>query len=477
MLETSVELNTVVITGDKNAILSSSRTGAATTVSKKTIETFPTVARSFQDFSKFTPQFSGSSSNANSAAGRNNRFNNIQIDGTSYNDLFGLAANGTPGGQANTNPISLDAIDQFQVVIAPYDVRQGGFTGGGINAVTRSGNNRFTGSIYGFGRNQNFVGYSPDTLHSKYSDFKEYQSGFRVGGPILKDKLFFFVSGELTKRTAPIENVAITQKNAAYADSMKAISSILASKYNYKTGGYDAFSQNRPSGKIFVRLDYNLDENNKITLRNNYVDAKDDNIPRTVSTLLFADRNYVFNSTTNSTVAQLSTVIGNKMSNEFTLGYTAIRDKRTTSGSPFPSITIYFDKSAEAAKAGTEEFSIKNKLDQNIFEITDNFSYFWKEHSFTFGTHNEFFSFDNLYIRDYYGNYTFNSIQDFVNGKVARYTYSYAAPGKDPNLSAKWSAAQFGFYAQDEWTGVKGTKCYCWNQSRYPFVFLNSREK
>jgi hypothetical protein len=303
LLETSVELNTVVITGDKNAILSSSRTGAATMVSKKTIETFPTVARSFQDFSKFTPQFSGSSSNANSAAGRNNRFNNIQIDGTSYNDLFGLAANGTPGGQANTNPISLDAIDQFQVVIAPYDVRQGGFTGGGINAVTRSGNNQFTGSIYGFGRNQNFVGYSPDTLHSKYSDFKEYQSGFRVGGPILKDKLFFFVSGELTKRTAPMENVAITQKNAAYADSMKAISSILASKYNYNTGGYDAFSQNRPSGKIFVRLDYNLDENNKITLRNNYVDAKDDNIPRTVSTLLFADRNYVFNSTTNSTVA------------------------------------------------------------------------------------------------------------------------------------------------------------------------------
>ena len=458
LLENTTELGQVVITGDKNAILSSSRTGAQTTVSKIQIESFPTVARSFQDFSKFTPQFSGAANNANSAAGRNNRFNNIQIDGTSYNDLFGLAANGTPGGQASTNPISLDAIDQFQVVIAPYDVRQGGFTGGGINAITRGGTNKFSGSVYAYGRNENFVGYSPDTLHAKYAEFKEYQTGIRLGGPIIEDKLFFFVNAELTKRTSPLENIAITQKNSKYADSMASIRNIAQSKYGYNPGEYGAFTQSRPSTKLFFRFDFNISDQHKLTLRHNFVDAQDDNIPRNISTLLFSDRNYVFNSTTNSTVLQLNSVFGSDMSNEFTLGFTAIRDKRKTDGSPFPSVSIYFDNKAETAKLGTEEFSIRNKLDQNIFEITDNFSYFMGKHAFTIGTHNEFFSFDNLYIRDYYGNYIFNSIADFQNAKPYQYTYSYAAPGKDPDLSAKWSAAQFGFYIQDEWSGVKGLK-------------------
>lgn len=458
LLESTTELGTVVITGDKNAILSSSRTGAQTTISKATIESFPTVARSFQDFSKFTPQFSGAGNNANSAAGRNNRFNNIQIDGTSYNDLFGLAANGTPGGQASTNPISLDAIDQFQVVIAPYDVRQGGFTGGGINAITRGGTNKLSGSVYAYGRNQNLVGYSPDTNHSKYAEFKEYQTGLRLGGPIMQDKLFFFVNAELTKRTSPMDNIAITQKNAKYADSMALIQNIAQTKYGYNPGDFGSFTQNRPSTKIFVRFDWNINDQHKLTLRHNFVDAQDDNLPRTASVLLYSDRNYVFNSTTNSTVLQLNSVLGTNMSNELTVGFTAIRDKRKTDGNPFPSVSIYFDNKSATAKLGTEEFSIRNRLDQNIFEFTDNFSYFMGEHAFTIGTHNEFFSFDNLYIRDYYGNYIFNSIADFQAGKAYQYTLSYANVGKDPDLSAKWSAAQFGFYVQDEWTGIKGLK-------------------
>ena len=208
LVSETIELETVNITGERSAIISSNRTGASTNVTTEQIENFPTISRSFQDFQKFNPQSSGNSS---SSAGRNNKFNNIQIDGTQYNDLFGLGESGTPGGAAKTNPISLDAIQEFQVVIAPYDVRLSGFTGGGINAITRSGTNQYTGSAFGYYRNESLVGKSPDELRTKFNKFTEYQTGFRLGGPVIKDKLFFFLNGELTKRNEPKENIALTQ--------------------------------------------------------------------------------------------------------------------------------------------------------------------------------------------------------------------------------------------------------------------------
>jgi len=456
LYEKTVELNALTITGDRSGILNSSRTGAATTVSKTTIENFPTIARTFQSFQKFNPQSSGRS---NSTAGRNEKFNNIQIDGAQYNDLFGLGSYGTPGGQAGTNPIAMDAIQEFQVVVSPYDVRMGGFTGGGINAITRAGTNNLTGSAYYYTRNEDFVGKSPDTLKTKLTEFSEYQAGFRIGGPIMKDNLFFFVSGEATKRKDPKPNLALTQgpglKNNIDSLARK-VQSILTDKYGYNPGGYAPLTVERPSLKLFLRFDYNINQDHQLTLRHNFVDASDQIYSPTTASFFYQDRMYKFLSTTNSTVLQLNSRFGNNMSNELILGYTRTRDKREIGGNPFPSLTVNTSISGFNFRAGSEEFSIANQLDQDVFEITDNFSYFMGNHVLTVGTHNEIFSFRNLFIRDMYGNYTFVNPDSLAKGAVDRFTYSYVLPGGKE--SAKFGAVQLGFYAQDEWTIIPTLK-------------------
>ncbi len=450
----------IQITAKKNAVISQSRTGAATNVTDKQIESFPTIARSFQDFAKFTPQFDGKSS---SAAGRSSRFNNIQIDGTQYNDLFGLGSSGTPGGQAGSNPISLDAIQEFQVVVAPYDVRLGGFTGGGINAITRSGTNRFSGAVYTYQRNQDFMGTSPDAFKRKYPNFTEHQSGIRLGGPILQNKLFFFVNAEMTKRIEPSKNLVIDQAATDAARDQiigyaNRVDSILQNKYGYNPGSYSPYDAERPSTKLFLRFDYNIDQNHKLTLRHNYVGAFDEKTGRNDKVVNFSDRVYKMNNNTNSTVLQLNSVFGKEFSNEFIAGYTRIRDKRDPKSSSFPSIQVRTPISGLTINAGGEEFSQANRLDQDIFEITDNFTWYMDEHTLTFGTHNEFFSFENLFIRDFYGFYSFSSIDDFLNGKPAQYRISYSKlPGID-KPTAKFDVTQLGFYAQDEWKVLSNLK-------------------
>ncbi len=459
LIEDAVVLSSVEIVGEANPLMSASRTGAATSVSERQIELFPTIARSFTDFMKFTPQFAG-----NSAASRPNRFNNIQIDGAVNNDLFGLASSGTPGGQAGTTPISLDAIQEFQVVVAPYDVRQGGFTGGGVNAITRSGTNRLTGSAFFTGRNQDWVGTSPDTNKTKYGTFSEYQGAIRIGGPLLENKIFFFVNGELTRKKQPVDiqlggpGISGSNVSAIPADSVARLTNFLRDQYGYNAGGYDPFAAKQESNKFFIRLDYNISDEHRLTVRNNYVDAWNDNMSRNLTSFFLANSDYVFKSTTNQTVAQLTSSLGNTMSNELIVGYTSIRDRRTTPGAPFPSVQITMVGSSSVT-IGSEEYSPANKLDQNILEITDNFSYFMGEHVFTVGTHNEFFNFTNLYIRDFYGRYVFNSLNDFIVGNnPSRYQYSYSIKPGENQPAAQFGVNQFGFYAQDEWTVIPTLK-------------------
>ncbi|MFC7670099.1 carboxypeptidase regulatory-like domain-containing protein [Hymenobacter humi] len=197
LTDATTELTEVTISGRRDPIMNADHTGASTTIQRETIERLPTLNRSFDDFTRLTPQASGSGG----FAGRNGGFNNVTIDGAIFNNSFGLSS--TVGGQANAQPISLDAIEQIQVSIAPYDVRQGSFTGAGINAVTRSGSNKFTGSVYGFYRNQDLVGSKVADITSDYPKFNLKNYGFRVGGPIIKDKLFFFLNAEEENRVDP----------------------------------------------------------------------------------------------------------------------------------------------------------------------------------------------------------------------------------------------------------------------------------
>ncbi len=452
LAESTIELSGVTVVGEKSKILNVNRTGAAQNVSVKDIETLPTINRQFQDFAKLSPQASGTNSQI---AGRSNRFNNIQIDGTQHNDLFGLGSTGTPGGQTGTTPISLDAIQEFQVVVAPFDVRFGGFTGGGINAITRSGTNQFHASAFGFGRNQGLVGKAGfintgNDADKDFPDFDEYQYGVRIGGPIQKDKIFFFVSGERDTRTQPISNLALSAGPAnaqALADRM---ASILKNKYGYDPGTAAATDIDRPSNKVFVRLDFNLSENHKLTLRNNYVDASDDilrNRNRN-NRLSFSTYAYSISNKTNSAVAQLNSTFKNNLSNELSVGFTTIRDKRHGISADAPEIEV--NETGLRLTAGPDRFSSANRLDQDIFEVTDNLTFLTGDHIFTVGTHNEFFSFTNLFIRSFFGFYSFNSLDDLENGNPSFYQRVFSRTS-DPNQPAEFSVNQFGFYAQDEW--------------------------
>jgi len=449
MLESALVTEEVVVTAKSDPIMTETKTGSAQTVATETIENLPTISRRFQDFSKLSPLFSGQDL---SAAGKSSRYNNIQIDGTQYNDLFGLGSSGTPGGSAGANPISLDAIQEFQVVVAPYDVKLSGFTGGGINAITRSGTNTFSGSVFGYGRNQSLVGKSPDALKTSYPDFTEYQVGGRIGGPIIKDKLFFFASAELTKYTRPYSNVSLTAGSAgmaAYADSIQAI--MLAKGYD--PGSYGSVDLKRPSTKFFARLDWNMNENNRFTLRHNFVDGSDDILAaRNLNNALsWGSYTYRLASVTNSSVLQWNSTISNNMSNELIVGYTRIRDKRELPFAEAPEIEIR--QGGNTYRLGPDRFSPANKLDQDIIEFTNNFTWNVGNHILTFGTHNEFYTFSNLFIRSFYGYYVFNSFTDFKNSTVGSYQRAFARSGDsyDNRPSADFSANQFGLYAQDEW--------------------------
>jgi len=462
--EKAIELEDITVSGNKSTIINNNRTGAAQNVTLKDIETIPTISRRFQDFSKLSPQFSGAeagsfSGSGSIAAGRSNRYNNIQIDGTQYNDLFGLGSSGTPGGQTNTTPISLDAIQEFQVVIAPYDVRLGSFTGGGINAITRSGSNKFSGSVYGYGRNENFVGKAgfktdnPATAvnEEEYTDFKEYQAGFRLGGPIVTDKLFFFVNGEVGRRDQPITNISLTQGPANTEELAKTFESTLRNQYGYNPGTYQSFTSEQPSNKLFARFDWNIAPNHKLTLRHNYVDAYKDILGGRNQNyyLSFSSYNYRIKSKTNSTVAQLNSTFSNNISNELIIGYTSIRDRRAGTVAASPEIQIR--ETGLTLYAGPDQYSSANELDQDILEITDNFSYAMGDHIFTVGTHNEFFSFRNLFLRAYYGYYQFATVADFQAEKPSVYTRTISRTG-DKRPAAEFDVNQYGFYAQDEWS-------------------------
>ena len=467
-------LTEVVVKNTSNEVINGSRNGAATNISKEQIEALPTISRSFQDFVRLTPQAAvNSQSGATFLAGRNSRFNNIQIDGASNNDLFGLGNTGAPGALAGTTPISLDAIEEFQVVISPYDVRQGRFSGGGINAVTRSGSNKISGSAFVFSRNQDLAGKSPEPdaqgNRAKLNNFSDMQAGFRVGGAIIPNKLFYFISTEATRRVEPlvfkVGDAGQTGSDVVgfvtNRDLFK-IDSIFKNRYNYDPGSYGNISNKTESNKFFARLDYNLNDNHQITLRFNYVNASLDELVRSKSEVRFSNNAVKFNNSSYSAVVEVKSRFGNNISNNLIVGLSGISDERKTLGSLFPSVTIGGYSGGGTVVAGAQRSSVYNKLDQSTLEITDNLSLYAGKHAITIGTNNELFSFDNLFINDGYGRYDFASYNEFVAGRALsstssyRYRQNFALPSGKP--TAKFSAAQLGLYVQDEYALAHNVK-------------------
>lgn len=439
MTTTATVLSGVTVT----ATTAKRKTGASTSISKAQIAALPSLSRSLQDYTRITPQ-----ANGNSFGGMSNRFNNITIDGAVNNDVFGLSGSGTPGGQAATTPISIDAIQEIQVVLAPYDISYGNFIGAGVNAVTRSGTNTIEGSVYYFGRNQSLTGKDP-VSSAKTTAFSDKQYGFRLGGPIIKNKLFFFINGEMARRTAPtLYNAGDSSAVLTTAEAQQ-LADTLRTRYGYDPGTYGAFTAETQSDKAFARLDWNIDNNHRLTVRHNYIKAYDDNISRSTSFFRYGNNTYRFNNKQNITVAELRSRFGSKFSNNLIIGRHEIRDFRSTYGSLFPSIEI--NKGAATIQLGTERSSVANQLDQDIFEVTDNFKIFAGKHTFTIGTHNEFFKFRNLFINNYNGRWRFASISDFYGNAPRQFDVTYSAnKSTDAFPAARFNAAQYGLYLQDE---------------------------
>lgn len=477
LAETSMELEEVTIVAIVDKTFNSSRTGAATSVTSSQISSTPTLSRSITDMTRLTPQSSGYS-----FAGRNSLYNNLSIDGSVFNNSFGLAS--TPGGQTNAQPISLDAIEAIQVSLAPYDVRQSGFTGAGINAITRSGTNEFKGSAYIFWRNQNFISKKVGDLDVTNDNFSQKQTGFRIGGPILKNKLFFFLNAEIERRSDPAHNYlanrGTTGANVSrvLATDLDYLKDFLISRYNYDPGVYEAYKFLTSNDKLLLRLDYNINANNKFSLRYNYLKSYRDNPPSTSNAsggrangpnyLGFSSNGYRIFNNINSVIGELNSKLGDFAYNNFIVGWTGFRDYRESpSPSAFPMIDILSGGSTYTS-FGYEQFSINNVLNTDVFQISDNFTLYKGRHTLTGGGSLEYFKFENGYMRQLYGYYRYNSLQDFYDNadgiawtgtrSVSNFQFQYSAVAGDLAPLARLKASQVGLYVQDEWKALDRLK-------------------
>ena len=445
----------IEVTAEASSIISPSSTGPASNVGQAAIETLPTVSRGLEDFARLSPYFNsqgsgdGSGANALSVAGRNTRYNNIQIDGAVNNDVFGLADSGTPGGQTESQPISIDAVQELQLVVSPYDVRQGGFSGGGVNAITRSGTNAFHGTGYYFTRSEGLVGDGPASR--PIATFSDKQYGGSVGGPIVKDKAFFFLNVDFGRKDRPSGWSIDGSSGQGFGFQPQAdrFLSILKNKYGYDPGSTSEFIKNIPNDKVLAKLDFNLSDRHRLTLRHNYIKAQNDIGFPTSTNYLFPDFFYQFRDKTNSSVAQLNSIFGSSV-NEFRLTYQRVRDNRD-GVTDFPTVLVdVLGAPGPQFRAGRENFSTANALDQDVFELTDDFTFHKGNHVITIGTHNEFFKFRNLFIRDNFGTYRFSSLNNLEAGLAQSYDYSFSVTD-NPQQAAEFNVNQFGFYAGDLW--------------------------
>ena len=454
----SQKLEEVKIVGTKNKVFQSGRTGAETTIGRKELTTLPSISRSASDFTRLEPSASGGS-----FGGRNEKYNNFSLNGAVFNNPFGLDA-ATPGGQTGAQPISLDAIEQIQVATAPYDVTLSGFTGASVNAVTKSGSNDFHGTAYSFYRNQDMTGNKIKGENIFVPSLEQTQAGFSVGGPIIKNKLFFFTNFEIDERTDLGSNftanngdgiTGINESRVLETDLIN-VSNALAN-LGYNTGGYQGFLHNSNSKKGIIKLDWNINDNNKLAVIYNFLDASKDKPAHpsalgfrgpNASILQFQNSGYQINNKLSSFLLELNSKINENVSNKLQTGYTHFDDFRNPFSTPAPVINIQDGAGSNYIIAGHEPFSINNTLDQKVFQVTDNLTYNKGNHSFTFGTSFEKFQFQNSFNLGGYDN--FGNPNGYAGTFYTPYS-SVAAFLADANLPAASSiVAQNLLYAQNQ---------------------------
>jgi hypothetical protein len=452
----ATQLSELEIRATTGEIIAPTNTGTKTTVSQQALERSPTTTRNLVDFTRAAPQVS-SSGPGFSGGGMSNRMNNVQIDGATERDVFGLGSTGQPGGQISAKAISIDAVKEYQILLAPYDVRQGNFGGLLLNAVTKSGTNEFHGSAFSYYRNQDY-GRDVDVLRS--TEFSRKQMGFSLGGPIIKDKLHFFTANEWTRESTPISGPYLGQPQTAATAFPFSQADIDRFTTAYKAkGGADPgtagiLNSPTPMNNLFGRLDFQINSSNRLVARLNYTDATNNGRrqnARTATSAVMSSNFHAINSKKTAPVVQLFSNFGNGMSNEAFGGITWVRDRRTAEGDPFPQVTISVPGTSNRIIAGTDQFSQGNELDADTYEFTDNFTIPRGNHSFVLGTRNEYVKIRNLFSQSSLGVWTFADIANFEAGTANGFRRAIIL-GDDPNVY--FDALQTAIYAQDTWTAT-----------------------
>ena len=489
----SQTLEEVVVVSDRGTgTFGSDRTGAETSVGKRELTRLPTISRSAQDFTRLEPTSSG-----NSFGGRNDQFNNFSLDGAIFNNPFGLDSP-TPGGQTGAQPISLDAIDQIQVSTAPYDVTQSGFTGASVNAVTKSGTNELHGTVYGFFRNEDLTGgkiKGEDVVKPKLS---QNQYGFSIGGPIVKNKLFFFANFEKDERDdlgsngwVPNTGTGAINESRVLESDLIAVQSALAG-VGYDTGRYEGFTYGSSSTKGIFKLDWNINDKNRLAFIYNFLDASSEKPAHPTAiqkrgpnftTLQFENSGYEINNKLNSIQLELNSTLSDEVTNKLQVGYTHFDDFRNPLSTPAPSINIT-KGGTNYIIAGHEPFSVNNRLDQKVYQLTNNLNIFKGNHTYTVGFSFEKFEFDNSFNLTSYGFDLFGGVDiaDFdatsydFDGPRATFEANNQLPeGQGWNL-AETNVGQLAFYVQDEWNVTDDFKLTYGVRFDKP-LFFDSAEK
>lgn len=499
MFEANRELKEIVVSGRQDKVINNSRTGAQDVISRNNIERLPTISRSLNDFTRLSPTANSSQNyGSNSIAGRSNLYNNSTVNGTSFNNSFGLS--GAIGGQVGVQPISIDAIDQVQVSIAPFDVTQGSFTGAGINSITKSGTNDISGMVYGYEKNQGLIGKHAGPTTVVNQKFNYHLDGFSVGGAIIKNKLFFFLNAEQERNSAPGNNYIASktggpafsptgQSSVANADTLNKLASFLQSKYNYNPGAYQNYNYKTYANRITLRLDYNINKNNTINANFFYLKSyKDQQVSNSTNlngannrqaglyTLPFSGNGYRINNNLASGIIELNSRINNESSNKLQVGYTALRDSRSfAAGGNFPLTTILYGASLASqltaqgvtgltastsyTSFGSEPFTYNNLLNTDNFQLNDVYSLFKGNHEINLGTQNQLQSYKNGFSQFYNGEYLFPSLAAFYASanntpgaaSPSGYQLSYAGASNGAFPFARLKDYQFSVFAQDRW--------------------------
>jgi len=477
LTESTVDLGEIVVVGKKESAFQTGKTGATTNISTEQINLMPTINRNISDIAKISPYANGMS-----FAGGDGRSTNFTVDGANFNNNFGLSSN-LPGGG---NPISIDAIEEIQVVVAPFDVRQSNFIGGGINAITKSGTNAFKGSAYTYFTNQDLRGNKigdVDFGERKAESRKLY--GFTLGGPIIKNKLFFFLNGEFEVKPGQVVNwrpsedgVANTEQSISRtkASDMELVKQHLIDNYGYDPGSYTDYPGDESNRKLLARIDWNINDANKLSLRYNYTKNQAWSPTNGTSTdagfrlatgldrisqysMAFANSLYSADNIVNSFSFDLNSRLSNKISNQFLATYSKINDIRGSSSDPFPFIDIMYGVTQTGKQilepymsTGYELFTWNNGVNNNIFNVTDNLTFYMRNHKLTAGLSYEYQMANNSYMRNGTGYYRYASLDDFLNQRAPRdFALTYGYDG-ELNPAAQVAFNQFGVYGQDEWT-------------------------